>query len=167
MLSKPEIEDVQVRLRDYRPSDLEALWHLDQVCFEEGISYSKAELQQYIQLKTAFTLIAEAEGTEDADKSICGFIIARRRRGGYGHILTIDVDPNLRQQGIGTRLLRAAHERLAREGCHTMFLETAVNNLAAIAFYKRHGYVVVRTIPRYYHATEMDAFLLSASLKGL
>lgn len=161
MLAKPEIEEVEVRLRDYRPADFEALWRLDQVCFEEGISYSKAELLQYIDLKAAFTLIAEATGD---GRPICGFIIAHRRRGGYGHILTIDVDPALRQQGIGTRLLLAAHERLALEGCHTIFLETAVNNLGAIAFYKRHGYTVVRTIPRYYHATGMDAFLLSASL---
>lgn len=165
MLPKPEIKDVQVRLRDYQPTDLESLWRLDQSCFEEGISYSKAELQQYVDLKNTFTLIAETAESDLRERSICGFIIAHRRRGGYGHILTIDVDPNLRQQRIGTRLLAAAHERLSREGCHTMFLETAVNNLGAIAFYKRHGYTVVRTLPRYYQATGMDAFLLSASLK--
>ena len=162
MLPKHEIENVQVRLRDYRPADFEALWRLDQACFEEGISYTKAELQQYVQLKNTFTVIAESIGEHSP---VCGFIIAHRRRGGYGHVLTIDVDPDLRQQGIGTLLLCCAHDRLAREGCHTMFLETAVNNLGAIAFYKRHGYTVVRTLPRYYQATGMDAFLLSASLK--
>jgi [ribosomal protein S18]-alanine N-acetyltransferase len=163
MLPKHEIEEVQVRLRDYRPADFEFLWKLDQLCFEEGISYTEAELRQYIDLKGAFTLVAETvDGTA---ASISGFIIAHRRRGGYGHVLTIDVDPNLRQQGIGTRLLRAVHERLARQGCHTIFLETAVDNLGAIAFYKRHGYAIVRTIPRYYQATGMDAFLLSAPLK--
>jgi ribosomal-protein-alanine N-acetyltransferase len=156
-----DIIDVQARLRDYRLADFGALWCLDQLCFEEGISYSKVELQHYIKLKTAFTLVAEGE-----TGSICGFIIAHRRRGGFGHILTIDVDPDLRQHGVGTRLLLGAHERLAREGCHTVFLETAVNNLAAIAFYNRHGYDVVRTLPRYYHATGVDAFLLSKKLQG-
>lgn len=157
---------MQVRLRDFHPDDFEALWRLDQLCFEEGISYTKFELLHYIKLKTAFTLIAEADMREAAERStpICGFIIAHRRRGGFGHILTIDVDPYFRQHGVGTKLLLSAHERLAREGSHTIFLETAVDNLAAIAFYKRHGYSVVRTIPRYYHATGMDAFLLQCKL---
>lgn len=153
-----DIKGVQVRIRDYRPEDFEALWCLDQLCFEEGIAYSKIDLQHYIRLKSAFTLVGEAEAT------ICGFIVAHRRRGGFGHILTIDVDPDFRQHGVGTQLLLAAHDRLAREGCHTVFLETAVNNLAAIAFYKRHDYSVVRTLPQYYQATGVDAFLLSTKL---
>ena len=163
---KADIEQVEVRLREYEPDDLEALWRLDQACFEEGISYSQDELQHYIGLKGAFTVVAEAELREagKSQNTICGFIIAHRRRGGFGHILTIDVDPYFRQRGVGTQLLLRSHDRLAREGCHTVFLETAVNNVAAIAFYKRHGYTVVRTIPRYYHATGMDAFLLSVQL---
>jgi [ribosomal protein S18]-alanine N-acetyltransferase len=166
MQSRAHIEQVQVRLREYRPDDLEALWRLDQACFEEGISYSEEELQHYIRLKGAFTLVGEAElhEGEKSQTTICGFIVAHRRRGGFGHILTIDVDPYFRQRGVGTLLLQGAHDRLAREGCHTVFLETAVNNLAALAFYKRHSYTIVRTIPRYYHATGMDAFLMSVKL---
>lgn len=165
-LPKSHIDSVQLRLRDYHPQDFESLWQLDQLCFEEGISYSQPELRHFIALRTAFTVVAEAEMQEPRERStsICGFIIAHRRRGGYGHILTIDVDPYFRRHGVGTELLRAAHQRLAREGCHAIFLETAVNNVAAIAFYKRHGYTVVRTIPRYYQAIGMDALLLSAHL---
>lgn len=159
MATRPDIQNVHVRLRDYQPGDLEALWQLDQVCFEAGIAYSREELLHYIGLRTAFTLVAES------DAEIRGFIVAHRRRGGFGHILTIDVDPDFRQRGVGTLLLRGAHARLQNEGARTIFLETAVNNTAAIAFYKRHGYNIVRTLPRYYHATGMDAFLLSAALR--
>ncbi|ABF41316.1 GCN5-related N-acetyltransferase [Candidatus Koribacter versatilis Ellin345] len=167
MHANADSEHVQAYLRPYQPSDLDALWRLDQVCFEDGISYSKGELDHHVKLKTAFTVIAEAELQNESEHEtpICGFIIAHRRRGGYGHILTIDVDPYFRKRAVGTLLLNAAHERLAREGCHTVFLETAVNNVAALAFYKKHGYNIVRTIPRYYHATGMDAFLLSVALK--
>jgi len=168
MPAKRDIEDVQVHLRPYRASDLDALWQLDQVCFEEGISYSRVELSHYIQLKTSFTLIAEAELRNETGREtpVCGFIIAHRRRGGYGHILTIDVDPYFRKHGVGSLLLKAAHERLAKEGCHTVFLETAVNNLSALAFYKKHGYNIVRTIPRYYQASGMDAFLMSIGVSS-
>jgi ribosomal protein S18 acetylase RimI-like enzyme len=34
-----------------------------------------------------------------------------------------------------------------------VFLETAVDNLAALTFYKRHGYSVLRTLPRYYQGS--------------
>ena len=160
MHARPDIEGVHFRIRAYKPEDLEALWRLDQRCFEEGIAYSRTELQQFVHLKTAFTLVA----TPDASDEIYGFIIGHRRRGGFGHILTIDVEPDFRQHGVGTLLLQSAQERLAREGCRTMFLETAVNNIAALAFYKRHGYSVVRTLPRYYQATGVDAFLMSRPL---
>ncbi len=51
---------------------------------------------------------------------------------------------------MGSLLLRAAEERLRAAGSSAVGLETAVDNLAALAFYKRHGYSVIRTWPRYY-----------------
>ena len=168
MPPKLDIEYVQVRLREYHTQDFEGLWKLDQLCFEDGVSYSRLELAHYMKLKTAFTIVAEAEMREGDHRQtvLCAFLIAHRRRGGFGHIITIDVDPYFRKHGVGTKLLNAAHERLAREGCHTIFLETAVNNVAAIAFYKRHNYSVIRTIPRYYQATGVDAFLMSRKLEA-
>lgn len=153
-----DIGEVRIRLRAYRQQDFEALWLLDQQCFDQE-AYSQLELAHYMSRRNAFTIVAEC-GTD----KICGFIVAHRR-GATGHILTIDVDPETRRHGIGSKLLVAAHKRLAREGCHTINLETAVNNIAAIAFYKRHNYSVVRTLPRYYHASGVDAFHMSLILQ--
>ena len=44
-----------------------------------------------------------------------------------------------------------------------MILETAVDNRAALAFYKAHEYDVVRTIPRYY-SDGVDALVLKKDL---
>jgi ribosomal protein S18 acetylase RimI-like enzyme len=41
--------------------------------------------------------------------------------------------------------------------------ETAVDNTAALAFYKRHHYFVVKTMPRYY-PDGLDAFVLEKKL---
>ena len=153
----PDSEEVRIRLRPYRQQDFEALWRLDQQCFDHE-AYSQLELAHYMSRRNAFTIVAEC----DTEK-ICGFIVAHRRAA-IGHILTIDVDPETRRHRIGSKLLVAAHKRLAREGCHTVNLETAVNNMAAIAFYKRHNYSVVRTLPRYYHASGVDAFSMSVEL---
>jgi len=144
-------------LRDYRPSDFETLWSIDQVCFAEGISYSRRELAFYIAQKRGFTSVAEIDG-----KTV-GFVVIDRDREGQGHVITIDVLPEARRSGLGSQLMAAAEERLRKLGCSTVFLEAAVDNAAALAFYKRHGYSVVQTIPRYY-LDSIDALVLVKDL---
>ena len=94
---------------------------------------------------------------------ILGFIVAQATRRGVGHILTIDVPPASRRFGVGSRLLTTAEDRLGAAGCHSVVLETAVDNSAALAFYKRHDYCVEKTIPRYY-SNGVDAFVLEKPL---
>ncbi len=108
----------------------------------------------------AFTLIAET----DAPKSlIAGFIVAEANRRGQGHIVTIDVVDDMRRHGVGSKLLEQAEQRLTTAGCHSVYLETAVNNASALLFYKRHGYFVEKTITRYYNGV-LDALLLRKDL---
>jgi ribosomal protein S18 acetylase RimI-like enzyme len=59
--------------------------------------------------------------------------------------------------------LRAAEDRLIVAGCRTIELETAVDNVSALMFYKRHGYSVTRTFPRYY-SNGVDALVLEKIL---
>jgi ribosomal protein S18 acetylase RimI-like enzyme len=56
-----------------------------------------------------------------------------------------------------------AEERLAAQQCNSILLEVAVNNFPAIAFYKRHGYAVLETIPRYY-LESIDALVMGKRL---
>ena len=144
-------------IREYRPSDFETLWKIDQVCFAQGISYTRRELAFYIGQKRGFTLVAEADG------KIVGFVVIDRDREAQGHVITIDVLPEARRSGLGSQLMTAAEERLRTLGCSTVFLEAAVDNAAALAFYKRHGYSVVQTIPRYY-LDSIDALVLVKDL---
>jgi len=148
---------VAITIRDFRPEDFEELWRMDQECFPAGISYSKPELRAYIRQRGAFTLVAE----DSEHGGIRGFIVAH---GGLsGHIVTIDVSPGGRRTGVGSLLLRMAEERLRGVGSRAVGLETAVDNLSALSFYKRHGYSVVRTWPRYY-SNGVDALVLKKDL---
>jgi len=165
------IAAVAIRIRDFELEDFEHLWQIDQQCFPPGISYSRQELKTYIRRRSSFTLVAEDEG--DGDKAaftnhrgrgaIRGFIVTH---GGLtGHIITIDVLSPARRAGMGSQLLTAAEDRLRSNGARAVSLETAVDNPAAIAFYKRHGYSVVGTWPRYY-SNGVDALVMRKELQA-
>lgn len=145
-------------LRDYRPEDFDELWRIDQACFEPGIAYTRFELMAYIRSRDAFTLVAE-----DQHGRTCGFVTAQRRRNGSGHIITIDVRAEFRRSGLGSLLLERAEATLAERGSRAVVLETAVSNAPALAFYKRHGYSVVKTVPRYYKDS-IDALVMAKKL---
>jgi [ribosomal protein S18]-alanine N-acetyltransferase len=147
----------QFEIRDFKPEDFETLWQLDQQCFPPGIAYSRRELNLYILRRGAFTLIAAGRG----NGSIAGFIVAYGKT--EGHIITIDVAPAARRSGVGSLLLRAAEERLCVGGSRVVGLETAVDNVSTLSFYKRHGYSVVGTWPRYY-SNGVDALVLHKEL---
>lgn len=133
---------------------------MDQECFPAGIAYSRPELRYYIRQRGAFTLIAE----DVQDGGIRGFIVTHKGAVG-GHIVTIDVSPGGRRLGVGSLLLRAAEDRLRVGGATAVNLETAVDNRSALSFYKRHGYSVIRTWPRYY-SNGVDALVLKKELDG-
>ena len=82
---------------------------------------------------------------------------------GAGHIITIDVLPEFRRSGLGSKLLTTAEQRLFAAGCDHVHLETAVDNQAAIAFYKRQKYFIQKTTPRYY-SNGVDAFVMVKAL---
>ena len=150
-------------LRDYRPEDFERLWQVDQLCFVPGIAYSRRELSAYIRRRGAFTLVAE-EAAPNQTGLIAGFIVAEANRRGIGHIISIDVLPESRRTGLGSQLLTAAEDRLRASGCHTIVLETAVDNTAALAFYKRFKYSVTKVFPHYY-SNGVDALVLEKELE--
>ena len=146
-------------LRDFKPEDFETLWRIDQECFPPGIAYSRQELKIYMRRREAFTLVA----ANREDHKIAGFIVACGCP--TGHIITIDVLPTARRSGLGSLLLRHAEERLRKTGSKAVGLETAVDNTVALSFYKRHGYNVIHTSPRYY-SNGVDALVLQKELKA-
>jgi ribosomal-protein-alanine N-acetyltransferase len=136
-------------LRPYRKGDFARLVEIDHACFREGIAYPEEEMRSFLEMPSAITLVA-AEG-----KEIVGFVIAdrfhsRRWARAMGRIITIDVLPKVQGKGVGDKLLTSAEENLRKAGCDYVSLEVAVDNSRALRFYKKHGYSVLKTLPRYY-----------------
>jgi ribosomal-protein-alanine N-acetyltransferase len=147
-------------IREFKSADFDTLWRIDQDCFPPGISYSRQELKTYMRRRGSFTLVAVEGKAGEAS----GFIVAEADGRGTGHVITIDVTAATRRSGVGSLLLRAAEERLGAARCSAVELETAVDNISALSFYKRHGYSVTRTFPRYY-SNGVDALVLEKNLQ--
>lgn len=138
-----------LHIRPYQVSDFERLVEIDQSCFVEGIAYAEEEMRFFLGIPNAISLI----GLQD--EKIMGFLIAERfrpRRASrpMGRIITIDVAPPAQHSGLGTLLMSSAETQLRQADCDYVSLEVAVNNESALKFYKKHGYSVLKVLPRYY-----------------
>jgi len=148
-----------MRIRPFRPNDLETLCAIDQACFAPGISYSRRELQDFTRHRNSRTWVAE-EG-----KEIVGFLVANRHPAmPLGHIITVDVVESWRRRGVGSALMDAAEAWARQCGFITLSLETAEDNLSAQAFYGRRGYVKYDTLQNYY-ADGTAAWAMAKKLK--
>jgi ribosomal-protein-alanine N-acetyltransferase len=78
-------------------------------------------------------------------------------------VLTLAVVPAARRQGIAGRLLQKAKALAASRGGSALFLEVATSNAAALALYRREGFVEVGRRRRYY-ADGSDALVMRATL---
>lgn len=132
-----------ITLRSYEPHDFAALHRLDQACFPPGISYSKTTLRYFLTLPSADCVIAEESGR------IVGFAVSEENPP-LAHIITLDVTEKHRRLGVGTALLQQLESNLAARGVRSILLETANDNEAAVAFWKRYGYRIEATLKRYY-----------------
>ncbi len=146
----------RITLRSYKVKDFDALFEIDQACYPSEIAYSRAELRYYLRFPNADCLIATIR-----DKPV-GFCLTTHQAA-CGHIITIDVLEEFRRHKIGTRLLKAVEQHLAKSGVREVLLETATENDSAIAFWQKHGYRT-RGIWKHYYPGGRDAYAMIKSI---
>lgn len=78
-------------------------------------------------------------------------------------VLSIAVDPALRRRGAGARLLGALLRAARERGATRAVLEVRVDNVAAMALYRAHGFAEVGRRARYY-ADGTDAAIMASAL---
>lgn len=161
---------MKITLRVYRPEDFESLYEIDQACYSSDVAYSRSDLRAYLGFLGSECVVAEVRGGERPEKKpgkidgprdvkIIGFCVsAHRDREGY--IVTLDVLERYRRQRVGTALLKDIEKRLVADGVRRVGLETATENNAAVAFWRRHGYRV-RGVRKGYYPGGRDAYSMN------
>ena len=154
-----------MRLREYNSRDLGTIFAMDVVCFEPPFRFSKRVMQQFAEARNALTVVAETEAGE-----IAGFCIAHVERAGKGlraYVVTLDVAPDHRRQGLARQMLERIEQQAKEAGCDSIELHVSVENEGAIAFYQREGYDRSHVVKSFYglgrHAYVYQKALTSAA----
>ncbi len=87
-----------------------------------------------------------------AGTRVVGFVIGEVRDWEFGSppcgwVFAIDVDPQARQQGVGTLLLSAMRQRFERVGVRTLRTMLASDNHLILSFFRSQGLRAGRLIP--------------------
>lgn len=98
-------------------------------------------------------------------EGLIGFVVGRRLADEM-EILNLAVEQAHRRRGVASRLLQTALGFGRARGAKRVCLEVRQSNAAAIAFYRRQGFVATGRRPRYYSDPPEDALVLSRELDG-
>jgi [ribosomal protein S18]-alanine N-acetyltransferase len=123
----------EVTLRDYKPGDSEAMFALDLICFEPAFRFSRRAMRGFAEATGAVTVVAEAEG------QLVGFCVAQLEDN-LGYVVTLDVAPAWRRQGLARRLMEEVEARARAAGAMGMGLHVFTGNVGAMQFYEGIGY---------------------------
>jgi len=160
-------ENVQTTfiIRRFKPTDLERIMYINQLCLPENYS-SSFFLDLYERFPKAF-VVAEENG------EIIGYAMCRIERSipsfrftslaKKGHLISIAVLPKYQHQGIGQALMQEIMKAMLDYEAKECYLEVRVTNTSAINLYKRLGFQVARTLQNYYVDGE-DAYLMMKKL---
>lgn len=145
-------------LRPVAEADIQACFDLDQRCFPPDIAFAQELFGELGESAEAF-LVAEQDGL------LVGFVAAiMDEKDRTSVIVTLDVEPERRRQGLGHRLLSAAHRLLEKRGADTVFLHVSPENDAARRLYDKHDYVTISRFSDYY-GPQRDALLMMRTLE--
>jgi len=126
--------------------DLERLYQIEKECFNIE-AYSKEHIAYFLQNPNTVSLVAQI------NNEIAGFIIGlihRQDKMITGRVFTIDVASNHRRKGVGLKLLDELERIFVKRGVKVCYLEARVDNVAARKLYRKHGYVEVKKLKKYY-----------------
>ena len=109
--------------------------------------WSDAEFESLLTQEGVFGFAVVEVGRKPGQ--MAGFVLARQAAD-EGEILTILVTRSHRRQGLGRQLMDAVLFRLHGDRVSALFLEVDETNTAAIALYRRLGFLQVGGRPDYY-----------------
>ena len=155
----------EIFLRDYRATDLEAMFQLDEACFAEEFRFDRESMREFAEERNAVVRVAQNGCGE-----IVGFVIVHVEHvaaGWRAYVVTLDVAAECRQRGLARRLMREVEACATVTGVGWMQLHVFTGNEGAIGFYERIGYKRICLKQGFYGEAGLDAYVYGKELPAL
>jgi ribosomal protein S18 acetylase RimI-like enzyme len=126
-----------VNFRPYACEDFEALYAVEELCFEPLFRFGRRYMQQLVSRFDVAAWVAEEDGR------VAGFAVvewAQRKNGVTAYIQTIEVAPEARGRGVGRQLLGRIENSARAAGAGLIWLHVEAANEGAIRLYETQGY---------------------------
>lgn len=140
-----------IEYRKMQEQDIESVALLEKQCFSQPWSYNA--FKSALDDKNVLYIVAECEGSIVAQ---CGV----RNIVGEGEITNVAVKPGYRKQGIAYAMLTSLLTKGMEMGISAFTLEVRSRNAAAIALYKKLGFVSEGIRPGFYTNPADDAMIM-------
>jgi len=155
----------EIFLRDYRATDLEAMFQLDEACFAEEFRFDRESMREFAEERNAVVRVAQKGCGE-----IVGFVIVHVEHSASGwraYVVTLDVAAECRQNGLARRLMREVEACATVTGVRWIQLHVFTGNAGAIRFYERLGYKRISLRLSFYGEAGLDAYVYGKELAAL
>ncbi len=138
-------------------SDVGQLFLLEKKLFsQENFPLSKGSFRYHIKNSSLFVT--------QIDYDIVAYVLILIKRKN-AKLYSIGVNGSWRGQRIAEQLLQKSIEELRKLGFGTLLLEVRVDNLEALALYKKRGFEVQKRLKAFY-GDGCDAYLMKLDIKG-
>ncbi len=141
----------RLQFRMMKRADVERISELEEETF--SMPWSRDSFLEMIEKEDARYYVAELEGQVVGG---CGLLLVA----GEGNITNVVIDKNVRNQGIGTKLLQFMIEDGYMNGLNSFTLEVRVSNAAAIHVYEKLGFFSEGIRPNFYEKPTEDAMIM-------
>ena len=133
--------------RPYTPEDFNALYALEERCFQPPFRFERRYMRQLVARPRAAVWIAE-EGEQMAGFAIVDW--RKNKNSIIAYIQTIEVAPESRGRGIGRELLTRIESSASQAGASVIWLHVEAENPSAIRLYEAQGYTCEGRQENYY-----------------
>ncbi len=139
--------------------------HLDAILEIEEVSFNNPTTREWYERElgrpdVCFIYVLRTQESQTA--AFCAFW----RVADQAHINNLAVRPELRQRGLGGKLLQTVIAEARKLGAETLTLEVRRSNIAAQRLYLAAGFQEESVRKNYYNQPVEDALVLSMKLKS-
>lgn len=133
-------------------SDMHAVQHIENVCFE--FPWSESDFLRCLRSRNCIGMVAE-----NHHERVVGFMIYELHKSRL-HLLDFAVDPAFRRYGVGSAMIEKLASKLSPGRRNRIMLEVRETNLEAQLFFKRLGFLAISVLRDFYDDTAEDAYLM-------